>query len=98
MRPRSIFRGEITIWPWATRFTSRACWTFWPNGREPEPLIYPLSPSTSEKQEERMTRLDSAIRRLTAQRDLLNWAAQAIGPTGLVLELGLGNGRTYDHL
>lgn len=45
-----------------------------------------------------MTRLDSAIRRLTAQRDLLDWAAQAIGPTGLVLEIGLGNGRTYDHL
>lgn len=45
-----------------------------------------------------MTRLDSVIRRLTAQRDLLNWAAQEIGPTGLVLELGLGNGRTYDHL
>jgi hypothetical protein len=45
-----------------------------------------------------MTRLDSAIRRLTAQRDLLNWATQTISPTGLVLELGLGNGRTYDHL
>lgn len=45
-----------------------------------------------------MTRLDSAIRRLTAQRDLLDWAAQAIGPDGLVLEIGLGNGRTYDHL
>ncbi len=45
-----------------------------------------------------MTRLDSVIRRLTAQRDLLNWASQEIGPTGLVLELGLGNGRTYDHL
>jgi predicted O-methyltransferase YrrM len=45
-----------------------------------------------------MTRLDSVIRRLTAQRDLLNWAAEDIGPTGLVLELGLGNGRTYDHL
>jgi hypothetical protein len=45
-----------------------------------------------------MTRLDSVIRRLTAQRDLLDWAAQDIGPTGLVLELGLGNGRTYDHL
>ena len=45
-----------------------------------------------------MTRLDSVIRRLTAQRDLLNWAAQEISPTGLVLELGLGNGRTYDHL
>jgi len=45
-----------------------------------------------------MTRLDSVIRRLTAQRDLLNWASQEIGPTGLILELGLGNGRTYDHL
>lgn len=45
-----------------------------------------------------MTRLDSVIRRLTAQRDLLNWAAQDIGPAGLVIELGLGNGRTYDHL
>jgi len=45
-----------------------------------------------------MTRLDSAIRRLTAQRDLLNWATQVISPTGFILELGLGNGRTYDHL
>ena len=46
-----------------------------------------------------MTRLDSAIRRLTAQRDLLDWAAREIaGVPGLVLELGLGNGRTYDHL
>jgi hypothetical protein len=45
-----------------------------------------------------MTRLDSAIRRLTAQRDLLDWAAGEIDPTGLVLEIGLGNGRTYDHL
>ena len=45
-----------------------------------------------------MTRLDSAIRRLTAQRDVLNWASGVIAPTGLVLEIGLGNGRTYDHL
>jgi hypothetical protein len=45
-----------------------------------------------------MTRLDSAIRRLTAQRDLLNWATEVIAPEGCVLELGLGNGRTYDHL
>jgi hypothetical protein len=45
-----------------------------------------------------MTRLDSAIRRLTAQRDLLDWATSKISPQGLVLELGLGNGRTYDHL
>jgi hypothetical protein len=45
-----------------------------------------------------MTRLDSAIRRLTAQRDLLDWASEEIAPRGLVVELGLGNGRTYDHL
>ena len=45
-----------------------------------------------------MTRLDSVIRRLTAQRDLLDWATREISPQGLVLELGLGNGRTYDHL
>ena len=43
-----------------------------------------------------MTRLDSVIRRLTAQRSLLDWASRAIdGKPGLVLELGLGNGRTY---
>lgn len=46
-----------------------------------------------------MSRLDSMLRRLTAQRDGLNWAAQEISPlTGDVLDLGLGNGRTYDHL
>ena len=45
-----------------------------------------------------MTRLDSVIRRLTAQRDLLDWATREMSAQGLVLELGLGNGRTYDHL
>lgn len=46
-----------------------------------------------------MSRLDSAIRRLMAQRDCINWAAREIGARpGNVLELGLGNGRTYDHL
>lgn len=46
-----------------------------------------------------MTRLESAIRRLTAQRLLLDWAAREIADKpGLILELGLGNGRTYDHL
>ena len=46
-----------------------------------------------------MTRLDSAIRRLTAQRSLLDWAAADVASRpGLILELGLGNGRTYDHL
>lgn len=46
-----------------------------------------------------MSRLDSFIRRLEAQRRMLGWAATDIaGREGLVLELGLGNGRTYDHL
>ncbi len=46
-----------------------------------------------------MSRLDSFIRRLTAQRDCLGLAAQLIVDIpGPVLELGLGNGRTYDHL
>jgi hypothetical protein len=46
-----------------------------------------------------MSRLDSFIRRLEAQRACL---AEAVRLTedvdGFVLELGLGNGRTYDHL
>ena len=46
-----------------------------------------------------MSRLDSFIRRMQAQRTCLNWAARAIADLpGPVLELGLGNGRTYDHL
>ncbi len=46
-----------------------------------------------------MSRLDSMLRRLTAQRDGLNWAAGQIADTeGDVLDLGLGNGRTFDHL
>jgi hypothetical protein len=46
-----------------------------------------------------MSRLDSFIRRLQAQRACLNRAAALIrGIDGIVLELGLGNGRTYDHL
>lgn len=46
-----------------------------------------------------MSRLDSFIRRLKAQRACLDMAAQAIdSKPGFVLELGLGNGRTYDHL
>jgi len=46
-----------------------------------------------------MSRLDSAIRRLEAQRACLNRAAGLIANIqGPVLELGLGNGRTYDHL
>ena len=46
-----------------------------------------------------MSRLDSMLRRLAAQRDGLNWAADQIaGQPGDALDLGLGNGRTYDHL
>lgn len=46
-----------------------------------------------------MSRLDSFIRRLSAQRDCLNHAARLVAAVpGPVLELGLGNGRTYDHL
>lgn len=46
-----------------------------------------------------MSRLDSFIRRIQAQRACLNRAAALIGGVdGIVLELGLGNGRTYDHL
>ncbi len=46
-----------------------------------------------------MSRLDSAIRRLEAQRDCLQLAAELIaGQPGPIIELGLGNGRTYDHL
>ncbi len=46
-----------------------------------------------------MSRLDSVIRRLQAQRACLNRVAEMIRDLpGPVLELGLGNGRTYDHL
>jgi hypothetical protein len=46
-----------------------------------------------------MSRLDGFIRRLEAQRACLDLAAGMIRDLdGLVLELGLGNGRTYDHL
>ena len=46
-----------------------------------------------------MSRLDAFIKRVTAQRDCLNEIARRLqGRRGPVLELGLGNGRTYDHL
>lgn len=46
-----------------------------------------------------MSRLDSFIRRLEAQRAALDWACGEIAPiAGPALEIGLGNGRTYDHL
>jgi hypothetical protein len=46
-----------------------------------------------------VSRLDSAIRRLQAQRLCLNTAIAYVEELpGPFLELGLGNGRTYDHL
>jgi hypothetical protein len=46
-----------------------------------------------------VSRLDSFIRRLEAQRRCLNHAVELIaGIDGPVIELGLGNGRTFDHL
>ena len=46
-----------------------------------------------------MSRLDSAIARLKAQRVCLGVAAEMLSELpGHVLELGLGNGRTYDHI
>lgn len=46
-----------------------------------------------------MSRLDSFIRRMQAQRDCLNAVAGEVHALpGPILELGLGNGRTYDHL
>ena len=45
-----------------------------------------------------MSRLESMRRRLSAQSDVSNWPAGQIRVTpGDVLELCLGNGRTYDH-
>lgn len=47
-----------------------------------------------------MSRLDTFIARMTAQRDLLNHihASGMLAEEGAILEIGLGNGRTYSHL
>jgi hypothetical protein len=46
-----------------------------------------------------MSRLDSMIRRMSAQRACLDAVTSSIATMpGPVLEIGLGNGRTYDHL
>ncbi len=45
------------------------------------------------------SRLDSAIRRLETLRSCLDWAAiEAERHSGPIMEFGLGNGRSYDHL
>ena len=46
-----------------------------------------------------MSRLDAFLERLRAQKAILEHVARLIADVpGPVLELGLGNGRTYDHL
>ena len=46
-----------------------------------------------------MSRLDSFIARMQAQRDCLNFLKALVDAIpGPLLEVGLGNGRTYDHL
>lgn len=46
-----------------------------------------------------MSRLDSFIARMQAQRDALNFLKPMVDVVaGPILEVGLGNGRTYDHL
>lgn len=46
-----------------------------------------------------MSRLDSFINRMSAQRDMLNAIRdRQLLPDGAILEIGLGNGRTYSHL
>ena len=47
-----------------------------------------------------MSRLDSFIRRLSAQRDILNHVHGDLDlpADGPVMEIGLGNGRTFNHL
>ena len=47
-----------------------------------------------------MSRLDAFISRMSAQRDILNYIREndILPEKGAVLEIGLGNGRTYSHL
>ena len=47
-----------------------------------------------------MSRLESFIRRMSAQRDVINHVSETLPlpAEGVILEIGLGNGRTFDHL
>ena len=48
---------------------------------------------------DRLTRLEKLLFRLEAQHICLQWAFREIaGCPGVVFEMGLGHGRTYDHL
>ena len=47
-----------------------------------------------------MSRLDSFINRMSAQRDMLNHVRDTcvLPEGGMIFEIGLGNGRTFSHL
>ena len=46
-----------------------------------------------------LSRLDKLFYRVEAQHACLSWAFEQIAdPPGVVFEMGLGHGRTYDHL
>lgn len=47
-----------------------------------------------------MSRLDGFISRMQSQRAVLNHIRDSaiVAPDDVILEIGLGNGRTYDHL
>jgi hypothetical protein len=57
-----------------------------------------LSPPDAPAPSQAGSRLESVIRRLTAQRDILDAVCATLDIEGPVIELGLGNGRTFDHL
>jgi hypothetical protein len=47
----------------------------------------------------RLTRLENLLFRLEAQHVCLDWAfREIVARPGIVFEMGLGHGRTYDHL
>jgi hypothetical protein len=72
-----------------------------PTGRPPGRLDGQPTPTRPmpTRPRRRSSRLDSFIRRLRAQRACLDHSARLVaGLPGPALELGLGNGRTYDHL
>lgn len=48
-----------------------------------------------------MSRLDDLVRRMQTQRSVLNRAIKRVREqnlSGMIIELGLGSGRTFDHL
>lgn len=58
-----------------------------------------MGPSETASRTGGRSRLDSNILRLVGCRDCLNRAAEEVGHLqGPIFELGLGNGRSYDHL